>query len=128
MDLYRRAAIFENQSGGGLRINGCVYALPKIRGSKAWRSIVSHLRGRRFRRVIRWRLVNITGLLRAGLGSACVVLASVGKPAVCHWETIAKRIQPGISRVSVRGMVTILHATPAIVRPVGRRVCSFVNG
>ena len=122
MNLYRRAAILKNQSGGGLSTDRRIVGLPLIRGSKGQWSVVGYLRGWRFRCVIRWRLVTIISLLRAGLGSAaCVVLAVVlGKPSVRHGEAIAKRVQPGVARVDVRGMGTISHAVPVIIRPVGR--------
>ncbi len=62
VNLNRRAAIFEDQHGGGLRMNGCIDNLPEVWGAKRWRSVVSYLRGRRFRSVICCRLFSITGL------------------------------------------------------------------
>src|SRR5579859_4344012 len=90
VDLNRRAAVFENQSGGGLRFDGRIDPFGLVGRPKGWRSVVSHLRRRRLRCVIGRRLVSIIGLLWAGLG-ACVVLAGVGKPAIGYRRAIAER-------------------------------------
>ena len=135
MNLYGRAAIFENQSGGGLSTDRRIVGLSLIRGSKGRRGVVGYLRGWRFRRVVRGRLVTIIGLLRAGLGSAvCVVLAIVvGEPSVALPGSHSQRVQPGISGVGVRVVGTISHAVPVIIRPVSRArarrrpVLSFTN-